>query len=77
MDLTDLIEKHGKNYKEKLASVSKETKELIVSRGTNVNNGEFYGMPTYTTSIVADSMQNMMVINQKWLDAVGMNAPKI
>lgn len=76
LDLTDLIEKHGKNYKEKLASVSKEIQNIIVSRGKNVNNGEFYGMPTYTTSIVADYMQNMMIINQKWLDAVGMQAPK-
>jgi len=76
VDLTELLEKYGTNYNEKLASVSKDVRKIIVSRGTNVNNGAFYGMPTYTTSIVADYMQNMMTINKNWLNAVGMNAPK-
>lgn len=75
VDLTDLIEKHAPNYKAKLKTVSDEVRENIISRGTNANTGEFYAMPTYTTSNVADYMQNMMYINQTWLDAVGMTVP--
>ena len=75
VDLTNLIEEHAPNYKAKLETVSKEVRENIISRGTNASNGEFYAMPTYTTSEVADYMQNMMYINQTWLDAVGMQAP--
>ena len=75
LDLTDLIDKHAPNYKKRLESVSEEVANNIVSRGTNVTDGCFYGMPTYTESIVADYMQNMMFINQDWLDAVNMKAP--
>jgi len=75
VDLTNLIEEYAPNYKAKLATVSDEVRENIVARGTNSSTGEFYAMPTYTTSIVADYMQNMMYINQTWLDAVGMEAP--
>ncbi len=75
VDLTELIEEHAPNYKARLESVSKEVRENIVSRGTCASTGGFYAMPTYTTSEVADYMQNMMYINQTWLDAVGMKAP--
>jgi len=76
VDLTELIEEHAPNYKKRIKEVSKEERKIIVSRGTNAKDGCFYGMPTYTTSTVADYMQNMMAINQTWLDAVGMTAPK-
>ena len=75
MDLKDLIEEHAPNYKKRLESVSEEVADNIVSRGTNTTDGGFYGMPTYTESMVADYMQNIMFINQQWLDAVGMTAP--
>ena len=75
IDLTDLIEKHAVNYKNQLSTISEEARELIKVMGTNNSDGCFYAMPTYTSSMVADYMQNMMTINQTWLDAVGMTAP--
>lgn len=75
IDLTDLIEKHAVNYKNQLSTISEAERNLIKIMGTNSSNGCFYGMPTYTSSMVADYMQNMMTINQEWLDKVGMTAP--
>lgn len=75
MDLTELIDKYGKNYKEQLAKLPKEVQEKIKLYGTDAVTDGFYGMPHYSMVDAPDYMQNMMVINQTWLDAVGMTAP--
>ena len=75
MDLTDLIEKHGKNYKKQLAGLPKDMQEYIKEKGTNTTNGEFYAMCRADILEIPDKMQSMMYINQTWLDAVGMKAP--
>jgi len=75
IDLTDLIEKHGENYKKAMSKLPKEDQEFIKKRGTNVNDGAFYGMPFYTTTVVADSLQTMTTINQSWLDSLGLQVP--
>lgn len=75
IDLTDLIEKHGVNYKAQMAKLPKEVQKTIKSMGTNVNTGEFYGMPLYSTTVVCDYMTPSTYINKAWLDAVGMSVP--
>ena len=75
MDLSDPIEEYGVNYKEQMSKLSKEEQKLIKDMGTNVNTGGFYGMPLYSSTEVCDYMQNQIVINKTWLDAVGMSAP--
>lgn len=74
-DLTDLIDKYAVNYKAQLEKLPKAEQKLIKDRGTDVSNGAFYGMPYYSNLQIADYMQSMIVINQTWLDAVGMKAP--
>ena len=75
IDLTDLIDKYGVNYKEQMSKLSKEEQKTIKEVGTNANTGAFYGMPLYSSTTVCDYMQNQMVINKAWLDAVGMGVP--
>lgn len=73
-DLTDLIEKYGKNYNEQLSKLDKEMQTLIKERGTDLETGGFYGMPVTGVSL-PDDMQNMMYINETWLKAVGKEIP--
>lgn len=73
LDLTDLIEKHGTNYKAHLEQLPKEVQSRIMAKGT-ASSGGFYGMPLYSCTVV-DNVQNMTYINQTWLDKVGMSAP--
>ena len=75
IDLTDPIEEYGVHYKEQIAKLSAEEQKTIKEMGTNVNTGGFYGMPLYSSTTVCDYMQNQMVINKTWLDAVGMSVP--
>jgi len=73
IDLTDLIEKYGTNYKEKIASLSKEEQERIQRKGTS-DSGNFYAMPLVTNKMI-DNLSYMMYINQTWLDKLGLQAP--
>ncbi len=73
LDLTDLIDKHGTNYKEHLEQLPAEMQDRIKAKGT-ASSGGFYGMPLYQVTLV-DNVQNMTYINQTWLDKVGMKAP--
>lgn len=73
LDLTDLIDKYGTNYKAQYENLTKEEKSRIQSRGTS-DDGAMYGMPLLADTAI-DDVQSMMFINQKWLDAVGMKAP--
>jgi len=75
LDLTDLIEQYGVNYKAQMAKLSEKEQKTIQQVGTNAMTGEFYGMPLYGNMTVCDNMQTSMYINQAWLDAVGMSAP--
>jgi len=74
LDLTDLIDQHGTNFKAQYEKMAEDTKDHVDLRMENPDDGCIYGMPfvMYTT---VDHMQSVMYINQKWLDAVGMKAP--
>lgn len=74
-DLNPLIEKYAPNYKAAMEKLSEAERKVIIERGTSVKTGGFYGMPYYSNLQIADYMQSMIVINQKWLDAVNMKAP--
>ena len=73
-DLTELIEKYGKNYKEQMAKLSKDEQDYINSRGTT-DNGGFYAMPLYTGFDYMDHLQNAMYINKEWLDTLELEVP--
>ena len=74
LDLTDLIDKYGKYYKEHYETLDKDLQALIKEKGTDPTTGGFFGMPA-TCVTLPDDMQNMMYINQEWLKAVNMEAP--
>lgn len=73
MDLTNLM-KDAKNYQAALAKLEKSEQKLIKEKAVNTKNGEIYGMPYYGVMAI-DNLQQLMYINQTWLDAVGMTAP--
>ena len=73
-DLTELIDKYADNYKAQFAKLDKEEQDYINDRGTS-GSGGFYGMPLYCAFDVVDDLQNMMYINQSWLDKLGLKAP--
>jgi putative aldouronate transport system substrate-binding protein len=74
LDLTELIEEYGVNYKEHFSNLTKEEQDEITRKGTDPASGGFYGMPILTTKLI-DNLQSLMFINQTWLDKVGMQAP--
>ena len=75
LDLTELIDKYADTFKMQMENLTKEEQDRIWQTGTDQNNDCFYGMPLYSAVDVGDYLQNMMTINQTWLDAVGMSAP--
>lgn len=74
MDLTDLIDKYGKNYKAALEKASKEDREYLEKKAVNTNTKEIYAMPIALCPAI-DDMPNLMYINQDWLDKLGLQAP--
>lgn len=75
IDLTDLIEKHATNYKAQYSNLTKEEQERVQRKGTS-ESGKFYSMPLmWSGQPLMDNLQNMIYINQTWLDAVGMSMP--
>lgn len=74
IDLTDLIEKHGKNYKNALTKLSEEEQAFLKEKAVCTNTNEIYGMPIVLCSAI-DDMQNLMYINQDWLKKLNLKAP--
>lgn len=76
LELSDLIEKYGENFKAQMDKLPKDERERVERSMSNVDTGEIYGMPLYSAVTVNDYSQEMMNINTKWLSAVGKQAPK-
>lgn len=78
IDLTDLIEQYGVNYKaqlEKLRAEDPECAEYASEKVKDTKNGAIYGMPRIMP-IATDSVHNLMHINKNWLDQLGMEIPE-
>jgi len=74
LDLTELIDKHADAYKKAYDKQDKKVQKFIDQTITDPDTGEIYAMP-YVGMVTEDRMQSLMYINQKWLDAVGMEKP--
>jgi len=74
MDLTDLIEKHGTNYKAALEKLPAEDREYLEKKAVNTNTGGIYAMPISLCPAI-DDMPSLMYINQDWLNKLGLKAP--
>lgn len=74
LDLTDLIDKHADAYKKAYGEQDKKIQKFITQKITDPDTGKIYALP-YVGMVTEDSIQSLMYINQKWLDAVGMKAP--
>ena len=76
LELSELIEKYGENFNAQMKKLPKEEQERVTRAMSNPDTGEIFGMPLYSSMTIADYLQEQMTINQDWLDAVGMEAPK-
>ncbi len=74
LDLTDLIEEKGTNYKAMLKRLPKETRKRVEKFIVDPNNDEIYGLPMISDYSM-DDLQVMSYINQKWLDKLGLQVP--
>lgn len=74
LDLTDLIDEHADSYKKALDKTDKTFQKKIQKRITDPDTGAIYVMP-YAYTPAEDEVQSLLHINQKWLDAVGMEKP--
>ena len=74
MDLTDLIDKYGENYKAALKKLPEEKREFLQKKAVNTNTNEIYAMPLSLCQAI-DDMPSLMYINQDWLDKLGLKAP--
>ena len=74
MDLTELVEKNSTYFKKALEAHSEEEQENIMKSIQDPTTGEIYGLPL-VGSLAFDSLQNVMYINQTWLDKLGLEIP--
>ncbi|MBQ7247249.1 MAG: extracellular solute-binding protein [Lachnospiraceae bacterium] len=74
IDLTDLVENYAPNYKAALEKLDQHTKERIESRLLS-ETGKIYAMPEMFALTVWDDLQDILFINQTWLDTLGLKAP--
>lgn len=74
LDLTEMIEKDSEYFKTALEAHTKEEQEFIMKSLADPTTGEIYGLPL-VGSKAFDSMQNVMYINQVWLDKLGLQIP--
>lgn len=77
LELSDLIDKYGENYKvaiKKLKEEDAEVAEYASEKVVNTNDGGIYGMPRVVCT-ATDSMQSLMHINKNWLDNLGLQVP--
>lgn len=77
VDLSDLVEKYAVNYKAKYENLPEEDKQVLDANTINATDGGWYGMPMYAESGKAgmDNIEQMVFINQTWLDRLGLKMP--
>lgn len=75
MELTDLIEKYATNYKAQLELLDKDEKWRIDTALVSSEDEGIYAMPQYSDVFSPELMQNKMMINQEWLDKLGLKEP--
>ena len=77
LDLTQYVEEHAPNYKEKIAELKKENPEIgeyVEEKGKHTETGALYGMPRVLCT-ASDDRQTDSWINKTWLDALGLQIP--
>lgn len=74
IDLTDLIEEYGVNYKNALKELTDEKREYVLEKAKNTNDGKIYAMPTVECEAI-DQLRSLIYINQNWLNVLGLPIP--
>jgi len=74
VDLTELIDKYGVNYKKQLENLPEDTRKVLQEKMVNTNNGEIYSLPLVTCPAI-DGRQSLVYINQTWLNNLNLEIP--
>lgn len=77
VELSDLVEKYGTNYKAMYDTLSESDQQLLDTKTKSTVDGGWYGMPMYTRDDYTgmDNIEQMVFINQTWLDNLGLKMP--
>lgn len=77
LDLTEYIDKYGKNYKKAIETLREEDAEIaeyVEKKSINTNDDAIYGLVRVLCT-ASDDLQSMMHINKNWLDKLGLAMP--
>lgn len=74
MDLKPYLETDFPHFQEALKNVPERDRKIAVEKGTNPDDGGYYGMPLIALEHV-DNIASMVFINKTWLDKVGKDMP--
>jgi putative aldouronate transport system substrate-binding protein len=74
VDLTELIDKYGVNYKKQLEQLPEDTRKVVQKKMVNTNTGEIYSLPLVSCPAI-DGRQSLVYINQTWLDNLNLEIP--
>lgn len=74
LDLNPYLETNFPHFQEALKDVPERDRKIAVEKGTNPDDGGYYGMPLIALEHV-DNMAFPVFINKVWLDKVGKEMP--
>lgn len=76
VDLAPYFGQYSQHFDEAISKISVEDdKEKVLQLGTDPDSGAMYGFPCYQHSSGPDNATNHILINTKWLEAVGEDMP--
>ena len=75
IDMKDLIDQYGTEFKAHMDALPKDEYDRVMDFITHPETGAIYGLPTYAAVDTDDYVQNLMFINEQWLNELGLDAP--
>ena len=75
LDLTDYINDLGYWFWDAYDQLDPQAQLDLFAIGKDPSNGAFYGYPSYQVAEGTDAVNTGVMVNQLWLDKVGMKAP--
>ncbi|MBQ7485097.1 MAG: extracellular solute-binding protein [Oscillospiraceae bacterium] len=75
IDLKDLIDQYGTEFKKHMEALPQDEYDRVMDFITKPDTGAIYGLPTYAAVDTDDYVQNLMFINEQWLNELNLEAP--
>ncbi len=75
IDMKDLIDQYGTEFKAHMAALPQNEQDRVWDFITHPGTGEVFGLPTYSAISITDYLQCSMQINEQWLRTLGLEKP--